>query len=56
MKTKGNCDWLNRVGGWVVRGQVVGRGWWAVCRGSWVVGSGRGRVCLKVSKRYINIY
>ena len=34
------CDWLNRVGGCVVRGQVVGRG-------SWVVG----RVCLKIKKK-----
>ena len=25
-------DWLNRVGGWVVRGQVVGRGFWVVGR------------------------
>ena len=25
-------DWLNRMGGWVVRGQVVGRGLWVVGR------------------------
>ena len=29
----GSSDWLNRVGGWVVRGQVAGRGLWALgCR------------------------
>ena len=40
-------DWLNRVGGWVVGGQFVGRGLlvvgcrsWVVGRGSWVVGRG----------------
>ena len=31
---------LNRVGGWVVGGLVVGRGSWVVGRGSWVVGRG----------------
>ena len=31
---------LNRVGGWVVGGCVVGRGWWIVGGGSWVVGRG----------------
>ena len=35
---------LNRVGGWVMGGWVVGRGLWVVCRKSWVVG----RVCLKI--------
>ena len=30
-------DWLNRMGGWVVRGQVVGRGSWVVGCGSLVV-------------------
>ena len=32
-------DWLNRMGGWVVRGQVVGCGLWVV-----------GCVCLKIKK------
>ena len=31
-------DWLNRMGGWVVGGQVVGRGLWVVGSRSWVVG------------------
>ena len=31
-------DWLNRVGGWVVRRQAVGRGSGAMGYGSWVVG------------------
>ena len=30
-------DWLNRMGWWVVRGQVVGRGSWVVGCGSLVV-------------------
>ena len=30
-------DWLNRVGGWVVRRQAVGRGPGAMGYGSWVV-------------------
>ena len=39
-------DWLNRVGGWVVRREavhglkVMGRGSWVVGHGSWVVGRG----------------
>ena len=44
-------DWLNRVGGWVVRRQAVGRGSGAMGYGSWVVG----RICLKL-KKDINIY
>ena len=36
------CVGLNRVGGWVVSGRVMGRA-------SWVVG----HVCLKIKNRYI---
>ena len=45
-------DWLNRVGGWVVRRQAVGRGSGAMGYGSWVVG----RICLKLKKEYKYIY
>ena len=44
----------NRVGGWVMGRQVVGRGSWVVGGGSWVVG--RGSCLFEDKKKKKKIY